>query len=252
LDCIAENGDAAIVYVAHLRWNSLSLNYAFLLTLEGDLLRTTYSLRPCALPKTDGDFISLQLAHPKIHGTWHSHQPAFQKCFLKNAQGSVDWNCLQPCSEAHLHLPNGRKIVGLGYAECLTLSIIPWELPIHELHWGRFTSKDQSLVWVDWRSPYHSRYVSHNGRELASCTITENAVLAPADQIRLELDQGRILRSGAIADTVLRGISNLIQLLPRNLLAMEECKWRSRGTLRSAGDLTSSGWAIHEIVKFKP
>ncbi len=33
LDCVAESGDATVVYVADLRWNKLSLRYGSLLTI---------------------------------------------------------------------------------------------------------------------------------------------------------------------------------------------------------------------------
>jgi hypothetical protein len=45
LDCVAENGDAVVVYVADLRWNNLSIHCASLLTVVEGRVRCVSSLR---------------------------------------------------------------------------------------------------------------------------------------------------------------------------------------------------------------
>jgi hypothetical protein len=45
LDCVAENGDAVILYVADLRWNALTVHYGSLLTVLGGRIDSVSSLR---------------------------------------------------------------------------------------------------------------------------------------------------------------------------------------------------------------
>ena len=45
MDCVAENGDAAVVYVADLRWNKLSIHYESLLTIIDGRVHCVSSLR---------------------------------------------------------------------------------------------------------------------------------------------------------------------------------------------------------------
>jgi hypothetical protein len=49
LDCVAESGDAVILYVADLRWNALTVHYGSLLTVLGGRVASTFSLRGGAI-----------------------------------------------------------------------------------------------------------------------------------------------------------------------------------------------------------
>ncbi len=141
-------------------------------------------------------------------------------------------------------------MTGLGYVECLTLSVLPWKLPLEALHWGRFLSEQDALVWIDWRGPHQWRTMIHNGEEREAQSLTEKEIISTNSGTRLDLDRGMVLRTGRLGETVFAGISRLARLLPHNMLAVNECKWRSRGALQS-GDRATSGWAIHEVVKWK-
>ena len=92
--------------------------------------------------------------------------------------------------------------------------------------------------------------VIHNSKEQSVISITESEVVLADMGGRLELDRGLILRQGQLGDTVFPGISRLAGSLPRSILSVNECKWRSRGRLRT-GETESCGWAIHEVVEWK-
>ena len=64
MDCVAENGDAAVVYVADLRWNKLSIHYASLLTVLEGRVRCPSSLRKMNSPQRDRDTITLACPSP--------------------------------------------------------------------------------------------------------------------------------------------------------------------------------------------
>jgi hypothetical protein len=250
LDCVAENGDAAVVYAADLRWNRLSMRYGSLLSVLQGRVRCTSSLRKGHFPLSDRDSITLTLPHLGIAGSWHALRAPVQRTVFEDKEGHIEWHCHQPMAQADLLLQNKTRITGLGYAECLTLSVVPWKLPLEELHWGRFLSDQHAVVWIDWRGVQPWRTLIHNGDEHEIHSLTESEIrFAPAGT-RLELDRALMLRSGQLGHTVFAGISHLAKVLPRNMLAVEECKWRSRGVLR-AGNGNASGWAIHEVVKWK-
>lgn len=249
LDCVAENGDAAMVYVANLRWNMLSMHYGSLLTVLEGRVRYSSSHRECVFPQLDRDRAKLGLPQLGIEGTWKAlRQPAVRTVFDSN-DGSAEWHCHQPMSQVDLLLPGKVTMIGLGYAECLTLSILPWKLPWEELHWGRFLSTEHAVVWIDGRGPQPWRTVIHNGEDREVQSLTESEMLFDSGT-RLGLDRGLVLRSGQLGETVFAGISSLAKLLPRNMLSVEECKWRSRGVLQT-GTIPVPGWAIHEVVKWK-
>ncbi len=249
MDCVAENGDAAVVYVADLRWNKLSMHYESLLTIVEGRLHCVSSLRKGHPPLVDRDTITLTLPHLGIAGTWRALRTPVRRDVFEGEEGGIDWHCRQPMARVDLSLQGKTRITGLGYAECLNLSVVPWKLPVEELHWGRFLSEEHALVWIDWRGPRPWQTLIHNGDERKIQSLTEAEMLfAPVSS--LELDRGLVLRSGQLGHTVFAGISRLAKLLPRNMLAVEECKWRSRGVLQAASG-NASGWAIHEIVKWK-
>lgn len=250
LDCVAENGDAAVVYVANLRWNKLSVQYSSLLTILGDRVHCTSSLRQASFPRLDRDSATLSLPQLSVEGCWRALRAPVERTVFGNQHGSVNWQCHQPMSRVDLLLQGKTRLVGLGYAECLTLSILPWKLPLEELHWGRFLSEQDALVWIDWRGPRPWRSVLHNGEEREVQSLTESGMRFTQTGMRLDLDRGTVLRSGQLGQTVFAGISRLAKLMPRSLLSVEECKWRSRGVLHN-GSTAVTGWAIHEIVKWK-
>ena len=250
LDCVAENGDAAVVYVANLRWNKLSMQYSSLLTVLSDRVHCASSLRNVSFPRLDQDSATLSLPHLGIEGCWRALRAPVERTVFDNQNGSVNWHCHQPMSRVDLLLGGTTRMIGLGYVECLTLSVLPWKLPLEELHWGRFLSEQDALVWIDWRGPHQWRTVLHNGEEREVQSLTESGMLFTQTGMRLDLDRGEVLRSGQLGQTVFAGISILAKLLPHNMLSVEECKWRSRAAWQT-GSTPVTGWAIHEIVKWK-
>jgi hypothetical protein len=249
-DCVAENGDTAIVYLAELAWDKLSVHYSSLLTARAGRVQEKSSLRKCPLPQLDRDTARLNLPHLGIEGTWRSLSAPLARAIFECTDGTVNWRCHQPLSQVDILLQGDTRMIGLGYVECLTLTILPWKLPLEELHWGRFLSPHHTLVWIDWRGSYQWQTVFHNGEERKVRSLTESGILFADAEMRLDLDRGMVLRSGQLGETVFARISSLAKLRPRSLLSVEECKWRSRGVLRIGNDIVP-GWAIHEIVRWK-
>jgi hypothetical protein len=185
-----------------------------------------------------------------VEGTWEALRRPIRKTVFQNSQGTIDWHCLQPMARVDLRCCGKIGITGLGYAECLTVSIPPWQLPLTQLNWGRYLSQENAIVWIDWQGGERRQFVLHNGEEYQAKSITESGITFADGGKHLELDRGLVLRQGLLGKTVFPTIARLARLLPRSMLAVNECKWRSRAVFRN-GTGGSSGWAIHEVVKWR-
>lgn len=247
---MSEAGDAVIVYVAALSWRKLSFRYASSTTVLGGEIGSRFSLRESAAPVSSDLEITVGLAHLGVEGRWQAIRPTIRRTVFESKEGSVEWHCLQPGSQVELRLDGAERLSGLGYAECLTVSMPPWKLPLEELHWGRFVTERDSLVWIDWRGPYRKQIVLHNGDECPVESLTESEIVLAGGTKRLRLDCGLTLRQGTLGRTVFSGMALVRKMLPKSILTVREQKWRSRGDLHTAAG-NSSGWAIHEVVKWK-
>ena len=243
MDCVTDSGETAIVYCADLNWRGIGASYSSVLLADGNTVTTDSSMRSHHLV-TNNQQIIVDLPRLKVKGTWNATAPPVQHTIYEDARGSVLWNCLQPGSSVQVTVGD-RELSGLGYAECLTLTLPPWQLPLRQLRWGRFVSPQDSLAWIDWQGPYSTRIAVHNGRKSEAVSISDTEVVL--DDATLRMDQTHSLRSGRLGETVLSGAPILRRLLPSSLSEIEEKKWRSRGTLDTP-DHQSRGWVIHEVV----
>jgi hypothetical protein len=123
-------------------------------------------------------------------------------------------------------------------------------LPIRRLFWGRFVNSTDALVWIDWSGSYNKRAVYLNGVEVRAFEIDQNKVVLEEIGAALVLDQGSVLREGALGSTALNVIPNFERLFPGSILNMKERKWLSGAVLRRQGQPDSTGFAIHEVVEW--
>jgi hypothetical protein len=246
LDCVSDVGDTVIVYSAELQWHRIRLHYSSVLACRENRVITRTSMSRFEEPVVNSDEALLKLPKLGVSGSWKRLSDPVKQTIYETGDGSVEWNCFQPKSFVQANVTDIGEFRGLGYAECLTLTIAPWQLPMRELRWGRFLSADDSMVWIDWQGEHNFRFAFHNGRVCIPATITDSAIESCTGA--LQLDRGLSLRSGRLGDTVLRSAPAL-RLLPSSLFGIVEQKWRSRGKLnRPEG--CSSGWSIHEVVQW--
>jgi hypothetical protein len=165
----------------------------------------------------------------------------------EEAGGSIVWNCLQPGSRVRVR-SGDRELEGLGYAECLTVTVAPWNLPLRQLRWGRFVSAVHSLAWVDWQGEHSASLAVVDGSECKLLSVSESEVAVDGGILRIA--EGVSLRGGRLRSTVLPGARALKRLFPASLFNIREQKWKSRGTLIDRGE-TSHGWVIHEVVEWE-
>jgi hypothetical protein len=246
MDCVTEEGDVAIVYCADLRWHGVHAVLCSVLEGNEEHVGTSTSISSYRV-SSDGGRISADLPKLGVSGTWEADAAPVERTVYEHGAGHMHWNCLQPRSLVRVRIGD-RELSGLGYAECLTMTIPPWQLPMCQLRWGRFVSPQDSLVWVDWQGTYETSFAIMNGNEFKPLTVSETAVAVDGTTLRIEA--GLPLRSGRLGSTILPGAPAIAKLLPLSIFNVEEHKWRSRGEL-AAQDRTSGGWVIHEVVHWK-
>jgi len=250
LDCVADDGELFIAYVASLKWQGVSINYSSTLHRQADgQTETNTSLREASVPHQAGAFVEWRSAHLNVGGTWRARAEPVQRVLLETETGSLEWNCLQPCAAAEIRIGNEPQLSGLGYVEHLTLSIPPWNLPIEELRWGRFLSPTDVLVWIDWRGAKPLQLVFHNGNQIEGASISDDGLAG--GEFVLNLEEKVIVREGPLVKTALSMIPGVGRIFPLRVLRTHECKSLSRGTLKTTAGGVASGWTIHEVVRWE-
>ena len=246
MDCVTDLGDAVILYCAELRWRGLHAAYSSVLSVDGRSVESHASMTRYRLSSAGGEIL-VELPRLGVSGRWEASAAPFQHTVFEDASGSVLWNCLQPRASVHLRIGD-RELTGLGYAECLTVTLPPWQLPMRQLRWGRFVSPEDSLAWIDWQGSYSTNFAVHNGISCETLSVSDSEVAMRHATLRME--ESFPLRAGRLGSTILPGAPALGKLLPRSLANIEEHKWRSRGILNAESG-SSKGWVIHEVVHWK-
>ncbi len=244
-DCVSVSGDVLILYVSEIHWRGVHLHYSALLGQRGGVIETRTSMRRC-VPDLDGDSgITLDAPAMEVHGIWRPASSQLEQTLFTSEEGAVHWHCIQPKSQTTVTFDR-HSIAGQGYAECLTLTIPPWRLPMRKLQWGRFLSAEDAVIWIDWTGDFNRQWVWRNGKKLESATVAEAGISFSTEE-RLILDQRTVLREGRLGATILASAPALRRFFPRAMSGIHERKWLSEGKYER-GTYHSEGWAIHEIV----
>jgi hypothetical protein len=231
LDCVDEAGDVAVLYTGAARWGAFRLHYSSVLESRGNSLGTRYTLRS-ADPDVAGDSLVWRSAALGVEGEWHADARALRATVFAGDGGSVEWHCLMPRARARV-----GRLAGLGYAEHLAMTVAPWKLPLDTLRWGRFTSPEDWLVWIDWRGDFATTLVYRNGKE-SRTTAIEDSRIEFADGSSLVMDRSLAIREGRLGSTALSAIPGIRGSVP------------GRARFEQPGVPAVEGWAIHEAVEW--
>jgi hypothetical protein len=251
LDLVTDDGQVRIAYVADLTLGPLRLGYESLLRASGGTpARTNTFFLPPVKPTIEEGSLSWHSRRLNVAGRWRFTGAPIRRSILSTPEGSVDWHCLAPSAQVTL-VDDEESLNGLGYAECLTLTIPPWRLPIEELYWGRFVAPDTTLVWIDWRGPHAFRSVILNGEELSTARVSSEGIFDERRGLALTFSDPLVLRAGVLGGTALSRIpARLRRALPASALLIDEHKWRQSGSLHREGQQPKTGWVIHEVVRW--
>jgi hypothetical protein len=250
-DCVSDDGTAFVGHWARMRWGLVTIPYAASLHKPvGEATRERYSIRTSGAPTVRDGELRWGCKRLGIRGTWTASAPGIRRTLLDAEDGSIDWHCHLPCTQASIELDGTDRISGLGYAEQLTLTVKPWRLPFEELRWGRFLSGEDAVTWIEQRGSEPRQWVFHNGSELRAATISTERVELPNDRGFVALRDAVVLREGRLVSTALRAIPAASVWLPRGIRNAHETKWLARGTFTTR-ERSSSGWVIHEVVRLR-
>jgi hypothetical protein len=254
LDFVGENGEAMIFYAAKLKWNDWSVGYTSWLDYHpksGINLKTRYS--KVQIPQVKDHLITWCDSKFGISGTWEALSDKIQARIFDSEEGFLDWECFQPASNVELKI-NDSVLKGKGYAERLTLTVLPWKIPMDELRWGRFGSEKNILVWIELLEKSKQQWLWLNGEQIGNCIIDDACISIPDKELVLNLDRGVSLESEkkiyALMQKIIRYIPGFNKFMPVNFLMAEECKWLGKGQLQDHGRVIDNGMAIHEWVNF--
>jgi hypothetical protein len=257
MDCVSDAGEVAILYSARVRWRGVRLAYSNVISTDGATAKSQSSMHGAKI-RRDGEQILVASQQLGIQGQWTARAAPVERTVYACKSGSVVWNCLQPAASVSINAGE-KKLAGAGYAECLTLTVPPWQLPLRHLQWGRFVADSDALspdaftsdavAWIDWKGSYSLSLAVYNGASHEGASISETEIAWGGGELRME--EPLALRAGRLGSTVLPAAPALSRIFPHSLFNIEEKKWRSRGILETP-DHQSRGWVIHETVVWSP
>jgi hypothetical protein len=251
LDCVTDDGEVVVGYSASLCWKSLSLEYSGILIRRttGEII-TRATLHEGKQPSVMGDSVSWDCPALKLTGLWRAQQQPIVRTVFANSDTPLDWSCVQPHAVAEVSVGDLGTLKGFGYVDYLNLPAQPWKLPLDELRWGRYLSEKDSVIWMDFKGAFPETIVFHNGLICEGARVSDREIVLGGTLPRLSFEQTEVLRVGDLASTALSVIPGINRLLPARMLNTHECKWRSRGVLRNGNSIASTGWTIHEVVRW--
>ncbi len=226
-------GNVWIGYHASADWHALHADFSHQLRRSptaGIEERGEFGASPAPL-WLDAD--TLAWRGPRHEALWRRERtPSISETLFSDRGGRVAWSCVLPRARARIS-SGPDTFAGMGYVEHLELSIPPWRLPLHTLHWGRCHSAHHDLVWIRWDGAEPRALAWLDGVRVAGAMISETEVRV--DGARWSCDERCTLRRGAIGHTLLARLGAWRAAIPAAALALDEHKWFARGRLTANG-----------------
>lgn len=245
-DVATPDGGVAIAYCAEVRWGVLRQPFSGVLVLPAGGAHEPWRFSGRAVEEPlFGDRSlrwgsePLELAVEYLHG-----EPPFQERLYEGREGFIDWRCVTPRARARVRVGD-TVLEGLGYAERLELTLLPWKIPADEIRWGRFIGGDASVVWIDWRGEDPQALAWLDGRAMPDASISDSSVRFGDAELRLVVDH-------VVSDDMLGGMLSpleALQPLIEPITRTHQTRWLSRGELHGCSSDPKQGWVIHEVVR---
>lgn len=247
MDVCDDFGNAFIGYSVKLEWKNITISYrGYIFRNTDGKISGTNKLGDACIPEEKTD--SIEWNTPEVSGIWRSKRNPVSENVMLPDQSRFSWNCLQPLSGVNVGIRNGTTITGNGYAEKIALDVVPWKLPITTLYWGRFTSREHSVIWIHWAGCFPLTLVYANGVRFNEISFTDKEIHFPGG--RIIFGDLHPIRTGTLSETVLKNLHVIRRLFPVRALSITENKWFCHATFVSKNDNRIQGQCIHEIVSF--
>ena len=246
VDCVSADGTAFIGYAARIGLGPLPLVYqAALWSPPAGPGSSDFTMVPAQLPRLSGAGLHWESRRLGIPGSWHGSPAAIRHVLLDTSAHFVEWRCHLPVCEASIESPAGN-LRGPGYAEELLMRGNPASLPIQELCWGRFSSGDDHVVWIEWMGAQPLRVVLVNGSEVEATRADDKEVQSSRGVLTFR--DRRVIRSERVEASAFGDSRWRRRLVPRAVADWREEKWLSRGRLEKQDGAVAEGWVVHERV----
>jgi len=250
LDLVTEEGTALIAYAAALEWAGVTVQFAStLLARPGASPTEATAWSQVRLPEHAGEAIRFHHDGLRVAGEWRREAAPIEATLLDDAAGRLHWACHLPSASATVEL-GSETFVGRGYAECLTMTRLPWTLPFDHLRWGRCPSPAHSLVWIGWSGGPPRQWVWLDGALEPGAVLDDRGVSGLSDGRELRFSPGRELCDRRALQVISRHLPAVDSLLAGPVRQLRERKRLDRGTLCRDGAPLEEGWAIHEAVSW--
>ncbi len=248
LDLVTEEGAALIVYAASLEWAGLSIQFAStLLARPGATPVEATAWSHVILPETTGDRLRFQHEGLRVAGEWRCASAPIEATLLDDDAGGLHWSCLMPSAIVSVVLA-GEALAGRGYAECLTMTRLPWTLPFRELRWGRSIAGEHALVWIGWGRGVSRQWVWLDGGLEPDAKIDDDGIHGLSGGRELRFQAERELCDRRALRVISRHLPAVDTLLVGPIRDLRERKRLDRGLLVQGNGPIETGWTIHEVV----
>jgi hypothetical protein len=247
VDFVTCEGFYFIGYSARLSFGRLKINYSATLhhpSISGVNPGPVLSTRDA--PVESDSVMTWHSSRLGFDGQWQRLAAAEKRVLHESTSGIVEWDCQQPVSRVQLASKSGATYQGLGYVESLNLTTPPWQLGLQVLLWGRFSSDNHSVVWIQWQGRCALTVLICDGKRLSNARISDNDIRC--DEFDLSLEPMETIREDSIGETLISKIPSILKVAPIEFLRGKEQKYLSRGQLRFVGGSHHTGWVIHERV----
>ena len=248
MDLVTDDGTALIAYSLSIEWATIRVRAASVLVAEPNAKPRESTSWSRVAPPTLRDGV-LRFAHDGlgVEGEWHRTSPPFESTLIEDETGRVAWECHVPRARAAVSL-RGRTFVGSGYAECLTMTRLPWTLPLRHLRWGRFTGQGHSAVWIAWRGGSQHDWVWLDGAPQLAATADDFGVTVLDARRELRLSPVRDICDRRALRALFAHAPLLADAVAGPLRNLRDTKRLARGALLCDGATQDEGWTIHEVV----
>lgn len=251
LDGVDETGRVVIAYWARLAMGELHVTWHALSEYDARAAaRSAWSLAPVAPPRRVGDRLTWDADALGSSIAMECADVPHELTLLDAPDGVVWWRGETMAARMRVERTGGESFDGVGYAECLTLTVAPWRLPIDTLEWGHWIAADRARAstWFRWRGAHPLTLVVEDGRNATGALVDGTSVTTAT--ATLEIAPARMLERRHLGE-ILSPIPPLTRVVPDSLLALEETKWLGRGTRWDADGSRHDGWSVFETVHFR-
>jgi hypothetical protein len=250
LDCIDDVGNCFIIYRVKIKLSLFKVFYSGMIFQEsnGDTIEIS------SYKKTSEPIISELLVfynhYLGTRGTWKRTVNTLPPFIFKDERNhELIWNCHHPGALAELTYED-QTFRGFGYAETLTTTIKPWNLPIDELLWGRFLSEYYTITWVIWKGKHHLNKLFINGKEYTDPVFEPDRIKFGNGDYELVFNKISVIKKEKLS-YLFSEMPWIRLFIKRGFSDSVENKFKAKSTLHSNSNVTATGWSLYEVVQWK-